>query len=428
MHLEKGIGLLPVVSDTQERAHQQFLLQLALGAARMATEGYAAPEVARLYEGAQALGQQWEAIADPLPVLSGLWALHVTRAELERAQQLAMQLHIVAQQRQAPALFLAAYQAEGYTAYYTGDFLRSEQFLEQSLAFYDPSLLQTFSQYLASADLKADALSTIAWSQWMRGYPQQALATAQEALTRARELGHPLSLVSVLYRTARLHQFRGELGWTVACAEETLQVARQHDLVLFAALAMIFQGWGLALRGQWREGLALMEKAMATYQAAGTALFRPYLLALGAEVAWRGGQSDRGLVWITEAHELTHTTGEHHYDAELHRLKGELVRHQKPQPANNEKQKVKHVIDPRSLSPGPHVEAEGCFRRALEIAREQGAKSLELRATTSLARLWQRQGKTVAAGRMLRDCYASFTEGFDTKDLQDAKAVLNELT
>jgi predicted ATPase len=190
------------------------------------------------------------------------------------------------------------------------------------------------------------------------------------------------------------------------------------------------RGLAVAAQGQWEEGIVQMRQGLAAYRSTGAEAVRPYYLALLAEVYGQRGQADEGLKVLAEALATVNNTEEHEYEAELYRLKGELTLAQSQTSLGQVKtgQDKSKETDPRPLIPDPQGEAESCFLKAIEIARQQQAKSLELRASTSLARLWQQQGKKIEAHKLLSEIYNWFTEGFDTKDLQEAKALIEELS
>ncbi len=242
------------------------------------------------------------------------------------------------------------------------------------------------------------------WLLWLLGYPDQALRRSHEALTLARELAHPLSLAGALDYAAWLHQLRREALITQEGAEAAMALAREHGFPQYETVALSLWGWALAQQGQGEAGLDALRQGMATHLAVGAELVRPYFLAMLAEAAQ--DEPEVGLAALVEALTLVNTTDERWYEAELYRLKGQLL---------------------LQLSSGNHPEAETCFHQALDIARRQQAKSWELRAATSLARLWQSQDKRQEAYDLLAPVYGWFTEGFDTADLQDARALLDEL-
>jgi predicted ATPase len=241
---------------------------------------------------------------------------------------------------------------------------------------------------------------------WLLGYPEQALARVNEVLTLAQHREHPVTLARGLQWTAHLHQLRREWQVVSERTNSAITVVTEQQVALVLAVGPILRGWALAMQGQGAEGLTQICQGLDAYQATGAAFQRPHFLSMLAEVHWSLGQPEAGLTALSEALALVETTGERYYAAELHRLQGELLlQHAAPE--------VSH--------------AETCFQQALDMARCQQAKSLELRAAMSLGRLWQRQGKRDAARELLTPIYGWFTEGFDTADLQEARALLEEL-
>jgi predicted ATPase len=241
---------------------------------------------------------------------------------------------------------------------------------------------------------------------WALGYPDQALQASSRALALARELAHPASLAAALSFAAVLHQFRREREAVHELAEALIALATEQGDAERLARGTILRGWALYVQGQGAEGLAQMRQGLAALQATGGAVRRQLFLPLLAEAYAGIGQSAEGLHVLAEALAAVEKTGGRFYEAELYRLKGEL-------------------LSRRALPDEDH--ADTCFRRALEVAHHQQAKSLELRAAMSLARLWQQQGKRAEAQALLAPVYGWFTEGFDTADLQDAKALLHAL-
>jgi predicted ATPase len=241
-------------------------------------------------------------------------------------------------------------------------------------------------------------LSRLAQVLWSLGYPDQALQRSYEALTLARELAHPASVATALYFAAEVHGRRREGQRTYELAEATLGLAREHGFAFRVAQATILQGWALVEQGQGEAGLMQICQGLAALRATGSET-GAYLILLAAAY-WRVGQREEGLRVADEALTVSRR------DAGLYRLKGVLLL----------RRSAEH-----------HTEAESCFRQAFEIARDQGAKSLELRTAMSLSRLWQRQGKRAEARALLAPVYDWFTEGFDTPDLQEAKVLLDEL-
>jgi predicted ATPase len=243
---------------------------------------------------------------------------------------------------------------------------------------------------------------------WMRGYPDQALAQSQEALTLAQEVTHPLSRVLAQVWLACLHQFRQEAQATHDWAAGSVTLAAQQGFsALFVAWGTVPLGWALTQQEQWAAGMTKLREGSAAAFASGSEQWRPYFLALLAEAAGAAGQPEDGLRLLAEAQDVMVRTDERFYEAELSRLTGVL-----------------HLAH----APTAQAEAEANMRHALEVARHQEAKSLELRTAVSLSRLWQHQGKRVEARELLAPVYGWFTEGFDTADLQEAKTLLEALS
>jgi predicted ATPase len=242
---------------------------------------------------------------------------------------------------------------------------------------------------------------------WLLGNPDQALTKSHEAVNLARELSHPFSLAYALDFAALLHRLRREEQAAQELAEAATTLSTKQGFPLWLAIGMILRAGTLAEQGQGSEGVAQMREGWAAYQATGAEVGRPYFLALLAEAYGRGGQAEETLRTLDEALVAVQKTGERWCEAELYRLKGELVF-------------VRFSED--------YAEAETCFQHAIAIARRQQAKSLELRAAMSLSRLWQQQGKQEESRELLAPVYGWFTEGFDTADLREAKALLEALT
>jgi predicted ATPase len=277
--------------------------------------------------------------------------------------------------------------------------------LAQAVALYNPHQRRAHT-LLYGQDPAVASLSHTALALWWLGYPAQALQTIHEALTRAREPVHPFSLAYALSFAAVLHQLRREVQATQEWAEAEMALCTEHGFALYLARATILRGWALATQGQWEEGLRQMHQGLIAHRATGAEQFRPYCLGLLAETYREARQAEEGLGVLAEALAVVPRTGERAYEAELYRLNGALLRQQ---------------------SSDHQAEAERCFHHALAIARNQQAKSFELRTATSLARLWHQQDKRQEAHDLLAPVYHWFTEGFDTLDLQEAKALLAAL-
>jgi predicted ATPase len=419
--LTGGLELLKTLPDTPERTQQELVLQIASGLPLMLTKGPAAAEVGRAYARARELCQQSGETLQLFPVLRGLWGFYLTRAELQTARELGNQLLTLAQNVQDSALLLQAHQALGQTLYPLGELVPARAHLEQSLAFCAPQKGRSYANSIIP--FRENGLSTAASVLWFLGYPDQALKRSHEALILAQELSYPPSLAMALIMAGWQHQFRREGQAAQGRAEAVIALSTEHGLTQWLALGTVQRGWALAMQGQGEEGIVQMRQGLAAVRATGAELFRPFHLALPVEAYGKAGRAEEGLSALAEALAVVDKTGERFYEAELYRLKGELTL----QKFNVQRSRFKVENSSESGVRSPGSEAEECFLKAIEVARRQQAKSLELRAVTSLSRLWQ-QGKKKEAHEMLAEIYGWFTEGFDTKDLQEAKALLEELS
>jgi predicted ATPase len=258
------------------------------------------------------------------------------------------------------------------------------------------------------------------------GQPDQALNRIEEALALARELSEPLSLAHSLLFAAILYQLRREEHLAQECAEAAIKVSSAHGLVMYQAMAMIARGWALSEQGRLEEAIAQMREGLAALQVTGTELVRPHFLGLLAEALGRAHQPEEGLRALEEALSLAQRGGERFYEAELYRLKGEMLLIQAAgRGFSGEATGGKAVFED---APPADAQAEACFSQSIKIAQRQNAKSWELRAVMSMARLYQGQGKQPEARTLLARTYGRFTEGFETEDLREAQALLEELS
>jgi predicted ATPase len=376
-------------------------LQLTLGPALAATKGLAAPETGHAYTRARALCQQVGETPLLFPVLGGLVIFCLNRGEVQTARELGEQMLSLAQRVHDPVGLANAHISLGNALYFLRAWDAARTHLEQGIAFY--SAQQPRSQgFLTETHEGVFGLIRLAQVLWELGYADQAVRRSHQVLTLARELAHPASVATALYFAADIHMRRREGQSTYEQAEAALVLAREHGFAFRVAQATILRGWALIERGQGATGLAQICQGQSALRATGAE--RVGHLDLLAEAYGRVGQIEEGLQVVAEALAKGDRSGAG--EGELYRLKGELL---------------------LTRSSEHHVEAESCFRQALEVARRQEAKSLELRAAMSLSRLWQQQGKRHEARALLAPIYGWFTEGFDTADLQEAKALLEEL-
>jgi len=293
----------------------------------------------------------------------------------------------------------------GTTLFWVGAAAAAHTHLAQGMALYD-SQQHRATAFLYGQDAGVACLSRATWVLWYLGYPDQGLTRIQMALTLAQQIAHPFSLAYALTSAAVFHQCRREERAAQEHAETAISLAKEQGFPFWRTFSSMLHGWALAHQEQAQEGIEQINQGLRAHRATGAEQARSYWLALLAEAHGTMGQPALGLTMLTEA--LTHAdkTGERWYEPELYRLKGALLLQQ---------------------SSDHQGEAETCFQKALDVARSQQAKSFELRTATSLARLWQQQGKRQEAQDLLAPVYGWFTEGFDTADLKDAKALLGAL-
>jgi predicted ATPase len=409
-HLSRGLALLKILPDTPERAQHELSIQTTLGPVLIAARGQGAPEVEQAYARARELCRQVGETPQLFPVLFGLSAFYIFRAEYHTARELAQQFLTLAQRAQDPAHLLRACYLLGGALFWLGELAPAHARMEQGIVPLDAQQHRALT-LLYGLDPKGVCLSWTAWTLWLLGYPDQARARQHEALALAHELAHHPSLANAQAWASIFYAWYRDVHATQEQAEAAITLSTERGFPHRLAEGVLLQGWALVMQGQTEEGIAQIRQGMADWRATGAEIAWPLWLAFLAEAYGKAGQAAEGLTALAEARALVHKTEERFWEAELHRLTGELLLAQEETRATG--QKVEEV--------------ETCFQQALAVARHQQAKSLELRAAVSLSRLWQRQGKRAEAHALLAPIYGWFTEGFDTADLQEARALLDEL-
>jgi predicted ATPase/DNA-binding winged helix-turn-helix (wHTH) protein len=404
-HLITALSLLRTAPDSPERRRQELTAQTTLGLAFMATKGFAAPEVEAAYARAWELAQRVGESPQVFSAIRGLWHYHFTRAELERARQLAEQLYRLAEPVQESTPLIEAHRVLGATLFFLNEVSLARIHLEHGISLYDPQRHRTLAfQY--GTDPGVACRSFAAWASWLLGYPARALGEIERALMLAHELGHPLSLAHALSFAAIVHRLCGETQAAAAHAEALVALSVEHGFPFRAAMGRVLHGSIMVRQGAKDAGMAQMREGLSAYRATGAALDWPLFLALLAEAHDTRAEVDAGLQFVGEAHSVMRKTGQYVYEADLYRLQGDLF---------------------LTRSRRNEAEAEDLLRQSLVVSRRQSTRSLELRAATSLARLWQRQGRREAAYELLAEVYHWFTEGFDTADVQSARMLLEGL-
>jgi len=410
--LARAVDHFAALPGTPALRREQIKLQVALITPLIHVKGHAAPEpkaaaerALLLIEHAEALG---EAPEDPLllfSVLYGFCTASLVAFNGDALRELAAQFLTLADKQGATVPLMIGHRLVGTSLLYTGDIAESRAHYDRAIALYDPAehrpLATRFGQ-----DAGVSALSFRSWALWLLGYPEAALADSEQALSDSREIGHVATLMNTLSLTSFIHSFCGNYATASARADEGVALADKKGALAWKALAMLAQGLPLTLTGKAADAVQAMNSGIGAWRSTGSTLFVPLYQSYLARAYAELGQFEDAWRCVGEAMAAMKTTKEKWWEAEVHRVAGEIV----------------------LMSPGPDaVKAEAYFERALAVAREQRANSLELRAAMSMASLWRDQRKRHEASDLLTPVYACFTEGFDTLDLKQAKALLDTL-
>lgn len=406
MQLRKGLELLSAQPNEPDRGRQELPLQVALGVALAASKGYAAPEAGRAYARAHALCIQLGDAATLKPVLSGQSAFHTTGAEYIAARECAENLLRLSAKQHDTAAALLGHVAMGVCLCLVGEFALSKDHLERVLTIYAPET-HRLPPGSTAVDVKARALAFLSHDLFMLGHQDQALAQSEQSVLWGRALRHSHSLAHALSHAATLHLLRRDEKAAFDALEEAIAIATQQGFSFLLAWDTVAHGYVLATRGETAKGLMLAQKGYADTKTAGSSIAETWILSLLAKCSEHAGRPDEAFDLLTKALDLAERTNERSFEAELQRQKGEwLLAHRQTEPA----------------------EAELCFQRALAVAQKQDARTLQLPAATSLARLWLDQGKRDEARDLLAPISGWFTEGLDTPVLKEARALLEQIT
>jgi class 3 adenylate cyclase/predicted ATPase len=407
-HLTTGLDLLADLPAGPERAGMELQFRLTLGPAYMAIRGYAAPEVEACYQRARELCRELGDTPQLVPVLHGLWAYHIVRAQHTSALALGEQVLQLGAATNDDGLLLQGNMEVGWSLFFLGELEQAREHLERVLALYDHERHSSHA-FTYGDNPATSARSVLSSVLWLLGYPDQALRCSEEnlAILRSR-VQHPYSVAFGFTLAAFLRQYLGDPPAARALAEEAVVISEAHGLAYMGAMASMFEGWARTREGELDEGMAQMRRGLAAQLATGAELARPYWLWLLAEVCQRTGAAREGLALLDDADASIEHTHDRYWEAEIHRLRGRLLL--------------------ATAEPTAPASAEACYRRALDVALRQGARSLELRAAVSLSRLWQAADRHDEARELLAPIYERFTEGLDHPELREAAALLDELS
>ena len=406
-HCGKGLALIAQLPETPERDGLELELRLALGPAMMVVKGFAAQEVGENYARARELCETVGQPPQMFAVLYGLWINEMSKSQLDGALALATELLAVAREQSDTALLLQAHHAHWTTFFYRGNLKSCLEHARKGIELYDVGKHSHHAFIYGGHDPGVCCRGVAAESLWYIGYPDQALQSADDAVRLARQLDHPFSELQALLSQAPVHFQRCDIEATRRDAEAGTRLCADHDIAPhYAADFRAFGGWAVARAGEINEGIGQISQGIETYRTSGSARRMLHLFALSGDACLHAGRSDEGLAAVAEGLAYAEESGERIGVPELLCLKGQLLRSGSARDAGG---------------------AQSCFERAIEVARGLDAKMLELRAATSLARMWAERGERQQAHDLLAPIYGWFTEGFETADLKDAKALLDEL-
>ena len=406
-YLTRGLDVLKGLPDSAERTQHELALQVLLGVPLMVTKGYASPEVERTYGRARELCLEVGETPQLATVLWALWAYYLVAGKLQTALEVAEQYRALAQKAQDSELLLETCQLVGLTLHHLGDLVAARPHLEQGVDLYDPERHHALIFRHGGVDTGVAIQTHLALTLWLLGYPSQARRNMHDALLLAQKLNHPFSEAYAWLCVAWLREVCGEKQSVREPAEKAVSICAEHGFPFWGAIASMLAGWALAEDGAVEAGIAQMRQGRAAIQATGAQLFVTHPVSLLVKAHANAGRAEEGLTVLGEALAMVTRTGDGAWDAELYRLKGELI---------------------LAVSRSRHADAEASFRQAIDIASTRRAKSLELRAAMSLSRLWEQQGRKDEARQLLGELYAWFTEGFETADLKEAEALLAEVS
>jgi serine phosphatase RsbU (regulator of sigma subunit) len=404
-HLTRGLDLLRELDESSARDVRELELLGPLGTAYIAARGYAAPEVGPIFHRARALSERAGETPQAFTMMRGHFAYHIVRGDFRLCTDLAAQAVRFGERLDDPGILMEALFLQALTRLYRGDFAGAHECCARALADYDDRARTAFWAGRTGEDSGVAHRCYLSLACWHLGSADRALALNREALALARSLRHPFSLEYALHHSGWLHQHCRLGAETQAAGDEEMRIATEQGFLFWHASGALYSAAGILLRGRLDEGLALLQRGLDAYRATGACLGLPYYLSLLGEAFTQAGRFDDARGAFEDALALVEKNDERFQEAELHRLRGELLLAE----ANDE------------------AAAEESFRRALETARSQKSRAWELRATLSLARLWRQQGRRHEAFTALTTAFDSFTEGHAAPDLMDAAALLKDL-
>ena len=404
-HLNRGLDALRTLPESAERDRRELAFQIAIGGPLIAAHGYSAPQTGAAYKRARVLCERLGEVEPLVATLSGEFVHYFVCGDYPTMCQLTQEAQQVSRRVASPVLQLAAHRLAGLTAMHFGDFLQARSEFQAILRMYDAKLHRSRPGHYVH-DPEESALTCLAPILWLLGFPDQARLSSTAAFRCAAELDQANLTAHVHnFAGAALAELVGDVPAVRAHADAMIQLADQHSLGYWRVNGQILRGWAMVQDGATEAGIELMVSHTKDRATLNVGWYQARYLCMLAETYAQSNQILPGLGIIREAKALAARNSEHMWEAELDRVEGEL----------------------RKAEGAPATEIEACYTRAIQKAREQSAKSLELRAAISLARLWTEQGRGTEARDLLGPVYGWFTEGFDTADLKEAKTLLDKL-
>jgi predicted ATPase len=409
-YCDGGLARLKSLPKAAQRDELEMSFQLLAGVSLASSKGYASPQAELALGKARRLSLRVSNDFLLFQTLAGLWTYHLLRGELRESLKIAMEMIAIAQRTGNWSFLLTAHMVAGCSRFYLGDLARAQKYFDQSISQYDlERFVATASVYCWDPGITAACYD--AMSLWLLGYPVRAEQQAQKALDFARELSSPFHHAVANGMLAMYYAYRRDADATLAAAQTTIAISIENGFSHWVACGTTLKGWAMVRKGNQKEGMIDLTEGIAKWQSTGAQMLVPTYRLLQAEAHLAARDGQKALTLFEQCVAMSQKNHESYYDSELHRLRGEI-----------------RLLSKRSIANLLNrQEAEADFLQAIRTAKSQKAKSLELRATTSLCRLWQETGKGKEAKRMLANIYSWFTEGLDTPDLKAAKELLDEL-
>jgi class 3 adenylate cyclase/predicted ATPase len=405
-HFRRALDLLKSLPETPARDQLELKISTQLGPALMLVNGWAAPAVEAVYTRARQLAHSLQRSGDLVPPLVGLWLFYLSRGRYDGADEITDELFQVAEATKDADLLLQAHHAAWPLPMLRGNFAESYGHIAKGIELYDPERHKQHAFLYMGHDPAVCAHALGAGVVWALGRPEQARAHADDAIQFAHRMRHPPTLAFALWLVGVANAAAGDSGAALSTAEQLLKLSEEQELPQTRASALVIAGWAMAQADQIQEGLKQLRAGLADWHRMGIRSYLQVFTCLLAESCMRAGRYAEALEYLAQAFAIGEETGERWWEARIHRTRGQVLLH---------------------AGPGNRDEATMSFQSSIQIARAQGAKSLELRAAISLARLWADQGRRIEAQGLLAPVYDWFTEGFGTADLKEAKALLEEL-